>query len=56
MSTQHHGSRGENLGDKIVDIDWEFIEGDISNPNIRDYLIDAASDPDSVTNLAICLR
>ena len=47
--------KDENLGDNIVDIDWEFIEGDISNPNIRSYLIDAASDPDSVTNLAICL-
>lgn len=44
-----------NLGDQTIDIDWEFINGDVASPAVRRYLEDAAADPDSITNIAVCL-
>lgn len=42
------------LGDNFVDIDWEFIEGDLPDPHIRRYLDDTAADQKSILNIAIC--
>ncbi len=50
---------GHFLGDDMMDIDWEFIEGDVALPSIQQYIRDAAADKDSprasITTLAICL-
>lgn len=56
------------LGEDMMDIDWEFIEGDIALPSIQQYIRDAAADNSpnylrthtgidrsSRTTLAICL-
>jgi len=32
------------LGEDLMDIDWEFIEGDIALPSIQQYIRDAAAD------------
>ncbi len=32
------------LGDDMMDIDWEFIEGDVALPSIQQYIRDAAAD------------
>lgn len=60
---------GHFLGDHMMDIDWEFIEGDVAWPSIQQYIRDAAADnhanfkraggnmPDrsSRTTIAICM-
>ncbi|MDE6333067.1 MAG: hypothetical protein K2L77_00320 [Muribaculaceae bacterium] len=57
------------LGDNMMDIDWEFIEGDVAWPSIQQYIRDAAADNhanfkkadcgmtdrSSRTTIAICL-
>lgn len=45
----------ELIGDRTVDIDWEFIGGNIASPEIRDYLEAAAADKRSITTIAVCL-
>ncbi len=43
------------LGDNFVDVDWEFIKGDIADPAIRKYLVSAADDEKYKTSIAICI-
>lgn len=42
------------LGEKIVDIDWEFIQGDLEMPAIQDYIRDAAQREHERLTIAIC--
>jgi hypothetical protein len=44
-----------DLGENLIDIDWEFIEGDIACPSVKSYLAEAANDERAITTLAICL-
>lgn len=46
---------GDYLGKDFVDIEWEFINGSVENPNIQQYLSDAASNADAKLTIAICL-
>lgn len=46
---------GGYLGEDLVDIDFEFIEGDVSLPSIQKYISDACSDPLSKTTIAVSL-
>ena len=43
------------MGSNLVDIEWEFINGSVENPNIQQYLSDAASNADAKLTIAICL-
>lgn len=43
------------LGDNFVDVDWEFIKGDIADPAVRRYLTAAATDRNYKTSIAICI-
>ncbi len=45
----------DHLGKDFVDIEWEFINGSIENPNIQQYLTDAATNADAKLTIAICL-
>ena len=45
----------DHLGKEFIDIEWEFINGSIENPNIQQYLADAASNADAKLTIAICL-
>ena len=38
----------------FLDIKWEFIEGDILEDNIQEYLIRAVSNYDNIVTLALC--
>lgn len=38
----------------FMDIEWEFLEGELSDPHICGYLREIAIDPDSISNLALC--
>jgi len=47
---------GDYLGEDFIDIDFEFIEGDVSYPSIQKYIADACADnPLSKTTIAVCL-
>ena len=45
----------DHLGKDFIDIEWEFINGSIENPNIQQYIADAASNADAKLTIAICL-
>ena len=46
---------GDYLGEDFVDVEWEFVNGSIENPNVQQYLEDAASNPDAKLTIAVCL-
>lgn len=46
---------GGFLGKNIVDVDFEFIQGDVAMPAVRKYLSEACADSNSATTIAICL-
>lgn len=43
------------LGDNFIDVDWEFIKGDVANPSVRKYLAAAAEDSKYKTTIAVCI-
>lgn len=45
----------DHLGKDFIDIEWEFINGSVENPNIQQYLADAAANTDAKLTIAICL-
>ena len=45
----------DHLGKDFIDIEWEFINGSIENPNIQQYFADAESNADAKLTIAICL-
>lgn len=47
--------KGDYLGTDFVDVEWEFVNGSIENPNVQQYLVDAASNPDAKLTIAVCL-
>lgn len=46
--------RGNYLGEDLIDIDFEFIEGDVALPVIQKYIEDAGADNTSKTTIAVC--
>lgn len=47
---------GGYLGDDFIDIDFEFIEGDVALPSIQKYIADSCDDTKlSKTTVAVCL-
>lgn len=47
--------KNDHLGNNFIDIEWEFINGSIENPNIQQYFADAASNTTAKLTIAICL-
>ena len=47
--------KNDHLGKDFIDIEWEFINGSIENPNIQQYFADAASNTTAKLTIAICL-
>lgn len=45
----------DHLGKDFIDIEWEFINGSVENPNIQQYLADAAENADAKLTIVICL-
>lgn len=42
------------LGEKIVDVDWEFIQGNLEMPTVQCYIRDAAKQKNVRLTIAIC--
>ena len=47
-------SRYHHLGENFMDIQWEFIEGNMAAPCIRDYLIRETKDDKQTCTIAVC--
>ncbi len=47
--------KGDYLGKDFIDIEWEFLNGSVENPNIQQYIADAAANRNAKLTIAICL-
>ena len=45
---------GYTLGEKVVDVDWEFIQGNLEMPTVQCYIRDAAKQANVRLTIAIC--
>lgn len=56
MTDENLGSPycGGYLGENLIDIDFEFIEGDSALPSIQKYISDACADDSEKTTIAVC--
>lgn len=43
-------------GESFMDIDWEFIEGNVASNEIKDYLEEIVNDECNITTIAICFN
>lgn len=48
--------RYDHLGENFMDIQWEFIQGNIAEDKIKNYLLDMTNDPNKIVTIAICLN
>lgn len=44
-----------DLGEPLVDVDWEFIQGDLEDPKVQCYIRDAAKQENVRLTIALCL-
>lgn len=42
------------LGENFIDLEWEFVEGDLEMPLVREYLRRVSGDSTSILTIAIC--
>lgn len=56
MDPMVEGGRYHHLGENFMDIQWEFIQGNISSDEVKKYLTDLAEDPNKITTIAICFN
>lgn len=52
----HLLSAKDTPGESFLDIDWEFIQGNVASSEIQDYISKIARDPDKTTTIAICIN
>lgn len=48
--------RYKHLGENFMDIQWEFIQGNVASDSVRKYLSSVAEDTNKVTTVAICFN
>lgn len=46
--------KGTYLGENFIDVEWEFIQGDIQWCEVQQYLKDAVNEPNSRVTIAVC--
>ena len=54
-STIYKSTTSHYLGENFVDIEWEFLNGSVENPDIQKYLVDAAANEQAKLTIAVCL-
>ena len=52
----HLLSANETPDESFLDIDWEFIQGNVASVEIQDYITKITKDPDKTTTIAICFN
>lgn len=50
----YRDSEDYTLGEKVVDVDWEFIQGDLEMPIVQCYIRDIAMKKNKRVTIAIC--
>lgn len=51
-----HLSKSNGDNSNFMDIQWEFIEGNIASDEVKEYITDVCKDEDNVTTIAICFN
>lgn len=51
----YRDDEGYTLGEDIVDIEWQFIKGDLEMPSVQRYIREEATKTDSRLNIAVCV-
>ena len=56
--SQDGDGRYKHLGENgnFMDIEWEFIQGNVASDEIRKYMVDVAQDKNKITTVAICFN
>lgn len=54
-SKSPYKTKTEHLGKDFIDLEWEFINGDVENPAIQDYIKEAAEDVHTRLTIAVCV-
>ena len=49
-------ARYKHLGDNFMDIQWEFIEGNVASQSVRDYLEKQTADTHQTCTIAVCFN
>ena len=49
-------SKYSHLGENFMDIQWEFIEGNIASEEIRNYLSEVVTDKNKTCTIAVCFN
>ena len=57
-TVEHESPRTEyaHLGTDFIDIEWQFVQGDIESPGVRKLLTDWCLEPGALPTIAICLN
>lgn len=45
-----------HLGDDFMDLEWEFINGSVQTPSVREYLDESARDSHTRLTVAVCIE
>ena len=48
--------RYKHLGENFMDIQWEFIQGNVASDKVQKYLTDISEDKSKITTIAICFN
>lgn len=51
-----HLSKSKGDNSNFMDIQWEFIEGNIASDEVKEYITNVCKDEDNVTTIAICFN
>lgn len=55
MADEDSNSPYRHLGPlNFMDIEWEFIDSDTDDPEVRQYLLESTDNPDNITTLVLC--
>ena len=46
--------KGDYLGEEFIDIEWEFINGNVETESIQNYLAEISANKDALLTIAVC--
>ena len=46
----------DDFKENFMDLQWEFIEGNVASPDVRSYLSSIAEDPSKTTTISVCFN
>lgn len=55
MEAKESEYKSSYLGNDFIDVEWEFINSSVENPEVQNYLASAANNPHTKLTIAICI-